>query len=145
MSDLLIRVADRPDDFPLVYKIRYRVFQVEQGVDPELEFDQYEDQAEHLLAYLDGKVVGTARIRLLDAQTGKVERVAVLPEARGQGIGRKLMEKAMQILIARNVPEVQIHAQEKVRDFYQRLGFVPQGAVFEEAGIPHIKMKKLLR
>lgn len=144
MSSLTIKLAERPAEFPVVYKIRYRVFQVEQGVDPDLEFDNQEDASEHLLAYLDGKPVATARFRLLDAQTAKVERMAVLPEARGLGIGRELMAKALEILTAAHVSQVLIHAQVQVQGFYEKMGFAPEGDVFEEAGISHVNMRKLL-
>ncbi|MGA7936715.1 MAG: GNAT family N-acetyltransferase [Kovacikia sp.] len=128
-----------------VYKIRYRVFQIEQGVAPELEFDDQEEESQHLLAYWQGAPVGTARIRMLEPTTAKVERVAVLEEARGLGIGKKIMEKAIELLETANVSMVQINAQELVKNFYQKLGFEPEGAVFEEAGIPHVKMRKRLR
>ena len=55
------------------------------------------------------------------------------------------MEKAFEFLKTATVSEVQVNAQEQVRVFYQKLGFEPEGAVFEEAGIPHVKMRKLLR
>lgn len=145
MSQVEIRVADLPTDLPHIHQIRYVVFQIEQGVAPELEFDDQDEEAQHLLAYLEGQPVGTARLRSLDAQTAKIERVAVLRSVRGLGIGKQLMEQALAVLAAANVAEAQIHAQTAVEVFYQRLGFEPEGAPFEEAGIPHITMRKRLR
>ncbi len=144
MDNLVIKVANFSLDFPTIQQIRHLVFQKEQGVPAELEFDGKDETADHLLAYLDAQPVGTARLRRLDHQTAKVERVAVLKAARGSGIGKHMMVEALAILKKANVAEVQIHAQEAVRDFYQRLGFEPEGEVFVEAGIPHVKMKKLL-
>jgi predicted GNAT family N-acyltransferase len=37
-----------------------------------------------------------------------------------------------------------IHSQEYIKSFYQKLGFVEEGEIFEEAGIPHVKMRKSL-
>jgi predicted GNAT family N-acyltransferase len=145
MTDFVIKIANLLTDSPQIFKIRYQVFQIEQGVDPSLEFDDQEEQATHLLAYLNQKAVGTARLRMLDPYTAKIERVAVLSEARGLGIGRRIMETALEVLKSANVAEVQIHAQEQVRNFYLSLGFVPEGAGFEEAGIPHVKMKRRLQ
>ncbi len=144
MDNLVIKVADFLTDFSDIQHIRYLVFQVEQGVTAALEFDGKDADACHLLAYRDGQAVGTTRIRWLDDHTAKIERVAVLKSARGAGIGKALMLEALQCLINANIPVVQIHAQEAVRDFYQRLGFEPEGEIFVEAGIPHVKMKKLL-
>ncbi len=144
MDNLVIKVADFLTDFSDIQHIRYLVFQVEQGVTAALEFDGKDADACHLLAYRDGQAVGTTRIRYLDDHTAKIERVAVLKTARGAGIGKALMLEALQCLMNANIPVVQIHAQEAVRDFYQRLGFEPEGEIFVEAGIPHVKMKKLL-
>jgi predicted GNAT family N-acyltransferase len=145
MSGIIIKLVTLPADLPQIYKIRYWVFQIEQGVDPSLEFDGKDEDAEHILASLHGKSVGTARIRFLNSLTAKVERVAVLPEVRGLGIGRKIMEYIFERLTEKQIQEVQINAQEQVRAFYLQLGFEPEGEIFEEADIPHVKMKKLLR
>ncbi|HEY9616654.1 MAG TPA: GNAT family N-acetyltransferase [Microcoleaceae cyanobacterium] len=145
MSDLTIRLAQLPGDFPQIYQVRQQVFQVEQGVDAALEFDGLDQQAEHLLAIQRGQAIGTARMRYLNPQVVKLERVAVLAAARGQGIGKQLMERALAILNERQVREVRIHAQTAVEAFYAKLGFEPEGEIFEEAGIPHVKMSKHLK
>ncbi len=78
-----------------IQQIRRTVFQDEQGVDPALEFDGLDEEAEHLLAYLDGQPVGTARLRALDAAVVKIERLAVLAPQRGRGLGKGLMQAAL--------------------------------------------------
>ncbi len=145
MSNLVIKLADLPEEFPAIAAIRKSVFQEEQGVHPALEFDGKDDISEHLIAYLNQKVVGTTRIRYLDDKTAKIERLAVLSTARGQGIGKKIMIKALEVIANKNIPEVVIHAQEYVKVLYQKLDFVEEGEKFEEAGITHVKMiKKIL-
>lgn len=143
MSNLIIKIADLPEEFPAIAAIRKSVFQEEQGVDPTLEFDGKDEVSQHLIAYLEQKAVGTTRIRYLDEKTAKIERLAVLSTARGQGIGKKIMENALQIIASKNVPEVVIHAQESVKVLYQKLNFVEEGEIFEEAGILHVKMRKI--
>ncbi|MEI1374013.1 GNAT family N-acetyltransferase [Nostoc sp. UHCC 0926] len=142
MSNLVIRVAELPEEFPAIQAIRISVFQQEQGVDPALEFDGKDDISDHLIAYLDGEAVGTTRIRYLDEKTAKIERLAVLSIARGQGIGKKIMVEALQVIARRNIPEVVIHAQEYVKSLYQKLDFVEEGEIFQEAGIAHVIMRK---
>ncbi|MDM9380590.1 GNAT family N-acetyltransferase [Chlorogloeopsis sp. ULAP01] len=144
MSDLIIKLADYQEDFPKSEEIRRIVFQEGQGVDSDLDFDGDDEISEQLIAYLNDEVVGTARIRYLNAQTAKIERLAVLPIARGQGFGKKIMEKALLVIASKNIPEVVIHAQEYVKGLHQQLGFQEEGEVFEEAGIRHVKMKKYL-
>lgn len=144
MTDLRICLAELPKDLPQIYQIRYLVFQIEQGVEPELEFDGKDDTSTHFLVYLEEKPVGTARVRFLQPHIAKVERVAVLSKLRGKGIGYRLMEYILDYLATQNVREVCMHAQTPVRMFYEKLGFEAEGEVFEEAGIPHITMRKLL-
>lgn len=143
MTNLVIKIAELPEEFTAIKAIRISVFHEEQGVDPALEFDGKDEISEHFIAYLDQKAVGTTRIRYLDEKTAKIERLAVLPTARGQGIGKKIMENALQIIASKNVREVVIHAQESVKALYQKLNFVEEGEIFEEAGISHVKMRKV--
>ncbi|MEH2209584.1 GNAT family N-acetyltransferase [Nostoc sp.] len=143
MSNLVIKVAELPEDFPAIQAIRKSVFQEEQGVDPALEFDGKDEISDHLIAYLNMEVVGTARIRYLDDKTAKIERLAVLSTVRGQGIGKKIMENALQLIANQNIPEVVIHAQEYLKDLYKKLDFIEEGEIFEEVSILHVKMRKI--
>lgn len=145
MSNLVIKVAKIPEDFPAIAAIRKSVFQEEQGVDPALEFDGKDETSDHLIAYLDNKAVGTTRIRYLNEKIAKIERLAVLSTARGQGIGQKIMENALLFIASKNIEEIVIHSQEYVKNLYLKLGFLEEGEIFEEAGIPHVKMRKTLQ
>ena len=138
------QLATLPTDFPAIQEIRYQVFQLEQRVSAELEFDGQDEAATHWLAYWNGEPVGTTRVRSLTPTVAKIERVAVLREFRGLGIGKHLMLAVLAGLVEAGVTEARIHAQTAVQDFYQALGFEPEGEIFAEAGIPHVKMKKLL-
>ncbi|MEH1951005.1 MAG: GNAT family N-acetyltransferase [Nostoc sp.] len=143
MSNLIIKIAELPKDFPAIQAIRKAVFQEEQGVDPALEFDGKDEISDHLIAYLNVQVVGTARIRYLDDKTAKIERLAVLSTFRGQGIGKKIMENALQVIANQNIPEVVIHAQEYIKDLYKKLDFIEEGEIFEEVSTLHVKMRKV--
>jgi predicted GNAT family N-acyltransferase len=142
-----VTVADYAKAFPEIRAIRAAVFQVEQGVSEELEFDGKDETATHLLARSTSnqQAIGTARIRFLSQNQAKIERLAVLKEARGSGAGQALMEAAIAFLADQGVAEALIHAQAYLQAFYEKLGFVPEGDIFDEAGIPHLKMRKRLR
>jgi len=144
MSQITLEVADYTEKSAEIQSVRIQVFQIEQGVDPSLEFDGKDETAEHIIAYLENQPVGTTRIRYLEQKIAKIERLAVLSMTRGRGIGKQLMEKALEIAAQKNVQEVVVHAQEYVKALYQKLGFEQVGERFEEAGIAHIKMIKTL-
>jgi predicted GNAT family N-acyltransferase len=143
-KNLTIKVAESLEDFSAMRSVRIAVFQLEQGIEPELDFDGQDETSDQIIAYLDNKPIGTARVRYLDDRTVKIERLAVLPVGRGKGIGKLIMEKAIELATKKKMGEVIIHAQEYIQGLHQKLGFEPEGAVFEEAGIPHVKMRKKL-
>ena len=148
MSHLIIEIADFDRDFSVISAIRNKVFHQEQQVEPELDFDGKDEICSQLVAYLDGEAIGTTRIRYLDENTAKIERLAVLPTARGQGVGKKIMLKALEVIAEQNITakqnitEIVIHAQEYIKGLYEQLGFEQEGEVFVEAGINHVKMKR---
>jgi predicted GNAT family N-acyltransferase len=119
------------------FEIRQTVFVVEQQVDPELEYDEYEETAVHFLAAVDGKPVGTARWRKTDKGI-KLERFAVLAAYRNRGIGSRLVETVLSSLP--NEPHVYLHAQLSAISLYEKFGFQKVGPQFEEASIQHFKM-----
>ena len=154
MSHLTIEVADFARDFSVISAIRKTVFHQEQQVEPELDFDGKDENCLQLVAYLDGEGIGTARIRYLDEKTAKIERLAVLTTARGQGVAKKLMTKALEVIAQQNITsqqniiaqqniiEIVVHSQEYIKGLYEQLGFEQEGEVFVEAGINHVKMKR---
>ena len=145
MNNLIIKIALLPQELLAIQAIRRSVFQIGQGVEPALDFDGQDETSEQIIAYVDNQPVGTARIRFLDDKTAKIERLAVLSIARGQGIGKKIMETAIDVIAKKDVQEVLIHAQEYIKGLHQQLGFEQEGERFEEAAIPHVKMRKKLR
>ncbi len=140
MNNLTIKVVNYAMAKSAIQMIRHQVFEVEQGVNHELEFDGQDNTAQHLLAYWDEKPIGTTRIRYLSPQTAKIERLAVLQKFRGKGVGIKLMKTALETIHQTSVTEVIVHAQEYVKILYLKLGFKGVGERFYEANIPHVKM-----
>ncbi|HEY9858949.1 MAG TPA: GNAT family N-acetyltransferase [Candidatus Obscuribacterales bacterium] len=144
MENLKLTIVTYTEAEVSIQAIRHLVFQVEQKVDPALDFDGLDPESQHILASVDGQPIGTTRLRYLDEQTVKIERLAVLSEFRGRRVGRRIMEAALEFLTQSKVKAVQLHAQFYVKHLYQKLGFTQVGDVFEEAGILHVKMKKKL-
>jgi predicted GNAT family N-acyltransferase len=55
------------------------------------------------------------------------------------------MEAAIKIIINQKYQKIVIHAQEYIKNFYQKLGFEQIGKTFVEAGIAHVKMIKTIK
>lgn len=131
------------DDFPACAAIRRRVFIEEQNVPEELELDELDATAVHLLAVQDGRPVGTVRL-LIEGESAKIGRVAVLPEMRGTRAGAALMRAALDELRARGVTRAKLGAQTHAIGFYEKLGFTVHGPEYDDAGIPHRDMSRSL-
>nr|BDT33174.1 GNAT family N-acetyltransferase [Myxococcus sp. MH1] len=132
-----------------VLALRQEVFVVEQrsiyqdvdGLDPSslhLLAHEGEGPERLLCAYLrilppDVKFPGAASLG----------RVVTSPRARGRGLGRELTERGLARLEAL-YPDatIRISAQDYLRAFYTSLGFVAEGEVYDEDGIPHIEMSR---
>lgn len=127
---------------PQVYAVlalRQRVFVVEQNC-AYLDADGVDLASRHLWAEgADGQILAYARIVPAGIKFDEVSigRVITAPEARGTGLGRELMRRA--IVECGAVP-IRIGAQAHLERFYGELGFVRSSDVYNEDGIPHIEM-----
>ncbi|WP_255149739.1 GNAT family N-acetyltransferase [Halorarius halobius] len=139
-----VAVFDTDDPrFDDAVAIRELVFVEEQGVPMDRELDGRDDAATHFLLTSEDDPVATARARPYDGAL-KAERVAVLPDYRGEGFGVAVMDALESYAADEGYDEVVLHAQVPVVAFYERLGYEPEGEEFEDAGIPHRTMRKRL-
>lgn len=143
---LTCRDCETDADRDAAMRIRFEVFVDEQGVPPELEPDEYDGDALHLLALdaANDEPAGTARVVDKGNGVAKIGRVAVRRLFRGRGVGAALMRRAMEAAAARGMTTAILDAQLPVIPFYERLGFVAEGPVFDDAGIPHRRMTRTL-
>ena len=149
-----VRVAEGEADLEQVRAVRREVFVVEQNVPEELEYDEYDATSVHVLAVgADGAALGTGRLIFGEEAlklTGGVEgrvllgRLAVLAAARGTGLGVELVRAIEAAGRERGEVEVELHAKVRALGFYERLGYVAEGPVFDDAGIPHRTMTRVL-
>ena len=133
----------RTEDLDTCLALRRVVFVEEQAVPEELERDEHDATALHLLARLDGRPVGTARM-LLRGDAGKIGRVCVLREMRGTGVGAALIRAAVEELRALGLRRAKLGSQVHAIPFYEKLGFAAEGPVYDDAGIPHRDMAMTL-
>ena len=121
--------------------IRLAVFVEEQRVPVEIEWDDQDDRSLHALAYSEeGRAIATGRL----LPDGHIGRMAVLQAWRGQGVGGAILERLIEVARERGDREIELFAQTHAIPFYRRYGFVENGEIFEEAGIPHQAMRRML-
>jgi len=131
-------------DWPEVAALRTRVFVEEQGVPAEVEQDEHDATAVHALVEdEDGRVVATGRLLVRDGRA-VIGRMAVDAAARGRGHGAAVLAELHRQAAVLGLPEVELHAQLTARGFYERAGYTAVGDVYEEAGIAHVTMRRVL-
>ena len=128
--------------------LRDEVFLQEQNVPPELEWDAFDATATHAVIFNRlGVPIATGRL-LRDPSdpegVARIGRMAVIRVLRGGQYGSAVLHALLAAARKQGWREIHLHAQCSALDFYSRFGFVPQGEVFEEAGIAHRAMHKFL-
>ena len=132
-----LRQASWDADRAALQSVRRSVFIVEQGIPEAEEWDDVDPVAVHVLVLGQNRdAVGTGRLE----PTGKIGRVAVLPQCRGAGVGSLIVAHLVNHATESGFTKVYLHAQAAARGFYERLGFRADGPVFDEVGIPHQRM-----
>ncbi|MBD0708518.1 MULTISPECIES: GNAT family N-acetyltransferase [unclassified Streptomyces] len=149
-----VRRADVDEDREACFAVRREVFVEEQGVPTEMEYDDCDATALHVLAVgADGRPLGTGRLLFgadaadrtgADASVGSLGRLAVSRAARGLGVGAALVRGIEEAARAQGLTAVDLHAQTHALGFYERLGYEAYGPEFPDAGMPHRAMRRVL-
>jgi len=124
--------------------LRRIVFIDEQDVSEADELDGSDAEALHVLGCVANRPVGTARILMSDG-VAKIGRVCVVQEARGNGLGSAIIEACLDVARAQDgATKARLGAQTHAVPFYEKLGFVAFGPVYDDAGLPHRNMERSL-
>ncbi len=134
-----IRIASESDR-AAVFALRFEVFVGEQNVPPEIELDAEDARALHIIALESGMAIGCARV-LFEGDSAHVGRLAVKKACRGRGIGAEICRFIVGYCCAKGCRRIWLNSQLHAVGFYQKLGFVPRGELFVEAGIEHVRME----
>lgn len=128
-----------------IVRSRCEVFIQEQKIVCEEEIDGLDDKCIHIFFEEEGRIGAYCRIvpKGIGYENISIGRVLVLKEFRRKGIAQEMLEVAIEY-IERNFKEdkIVLSAQVYAKTLYESVGFVAVNDVYEEAGIPHIKMYK---
>ena len=132
------------DDIAACLSLRRTVFMEEQGLSQADEVDGRDGEALHVIAVSGDHPLGCARI-LLSGNVAKIGRVCVVKEARGKGLGAAIMAGCLDVARAQpGVTTARLGAQVHALAFYEKLGFVAFGPIYDDAGMPHRDMERAL-
>jgi ElaA protein len=125
--------------------LRADIFVVEQECSyRELDGRDVEPQTEHLWTADDKGPTSYLRVLADPGGVTRIGRVCTRADARGQGLSGRLMTAALTGSDGRAVvlDAVVLDAQAHLVDWYGRFGFVVDGAMYVEDGIPHLPMRR---
>ena len=143
IGDFFVSAGDWRRYGGVALPVREAVFVVEQGVPEELERDEFDADAVHVVA-LDahGHCIGTGRMFEESNTTARIGRMAVSAEWRRGGVGTALFCRLIEAAAGRGYSDIVLSAQVDAIDFYRRFGFVEEGEQYLDADIPHLTMRR---
>lgn len=141
-----VKKIENQEELDQAFAIREKVFIEEQECDRDEEFDEFDSESVHFIAYYQGQVAGTSRYRKTNKGI-KLERFAVLKEFRGSGIGKRLVSTVLADVFHHHNQKgtlIYLHAQVSAMALYAKYDFKKVGEMFVEAKIEHFEMQKVV-
>lgn len=135
-----------PHEMYEMLRLRSDVFVVEQNC-VFLDQDNKDQKCHHLLLYNNQDTL-VAYARLVPPGVSypdemSIGRIITSSEVRGTGVGKKLVEMAIDECYKLFGPgPIKIGAQLYAKQFYNAFGFAQSGEVYDEDGIDHIEMTR---
>ena len=115
------------EDFKAALALRWQVLRAPWQQPPGSEQDQWDATAWHLVIKDQGLVVATGRLHQPAVGTGQLRYMAVAPDYRGQGLGKKLLAGLLALADSLGMQQLLLNARDSAVSFYQQAGFVVTG------------------
>lgn len=131
------------EGFLQTISMRKQVFEFEQGF---LEGqDDYDCESFHVVIYENDVAIASGRMYLEQPSVYHLGRIVVMPHRRGYGYGKMVVNQLVQHASNLQAHQCVLSSQLQACDFYQKLGFVKSGNVYQEQGQPHQWMIKTIK
>lgn len=133
----------QPQEQADMYYQRWSVLRQPLGKPLGSEQDRFDGKkgSDYAIALTEKKIVGSARLRLLEPETGSIAYVAVLPNFSRQGIGTQIIQYLLNRAQAKQFQTVRLRSRLSAQAFYEKLGFTATTEPFIHIGIPHVDME----
>jgi len=125
-----------------VLKLRQDIFIIEQNCIYD-DMDGLDAKSRHVLLLDAGNILaGYLRIVPPDIKFEEYSlgRIAVKKDYRGQGLGRKIVQKGIDTVRSSEARSIRIEAQAHLEDFYKETGFITVSGIYSVDDIPHLQM-----
>ena len=127
-----------------ILKARQQIFMLEQEILC-LDMDDKDYDSIHFFLEEEGKILAYMRAFYLDDSQATLKIGRVLSVNHGKGLGRQLMESAMQQIRSEGkAGSLFVHSQVQAAGFYEKMGFTAISEPFLEEGVWHVSMSRIL-
>ena len=130
-----------PQNLYDVLKLRQDIFIIEQECIYD-DIDGLDDRSQHLILIDEDKIVGYLRIVPpgIKYDEYSLGRILVDQRNRNRGLGKKVVEKGIEIVKSEGARAIRIEAQAHLENFYKDLGFRSVSEIYSVDDIPHLQM-----
>jgi ribosomal protein S18 acetylase RimI-like enzyme len=118
-----IREPQTPQDFDLIYDLRWRILRQPWGRSRETAWDEFENEAIQLMAWLGPRLIGVGRLHRIGPAEGQIRFMAVEPEYAGQGVGSQVLNRLEASARAAGIRRIVLNARDNAVLFYRRHGY----------------------
>ncbi len=142
MGEIRWQWLEGTEDLTAAYTVRLEVFCEEQGYRPDMELDEMDKSARHVVAF-DGEVpVATGRLYVRRPGVVGLGRIAVRRSHRGTGLGAQLVREMLRRAKELGAQQAELDAQCRAIPFYEKQGFTVCGEEHMDGHVPHREMKQ---
>lgn len=141
-----VRCPQSDAEWAAYYELRWQVLRAPWNQPAESAADPVEAVSEHAVILDDqGRALATGRLHFNSPTEGQLRSMATAAHARGQGLGRRVVEHLEQIARRRGASAIVLNARNDAAGFYEKLGYqvVGDGPMLFDV-IPHLRMSKRL-
>lgn len=124
MSDKIIyRSPVSESDFEKYYELRWCILRKPWDQPKGSEVNDRDSDAFHILAEIDGKVIGVGCIHEIEDRVGRIRFMGIDNDYQKQGIGQNIVKLLEENAKSKNWNKVRLWAREIAWDFYLKLGY----------------------
>lgn len=130
-----------------IARSRFEVFVKEQKIICEEELDGIDNKCIHVFLEEDKRIAAYCRIVLsgINYENISIGRVLVIKDHRKKGLAQEMLNVTIDYIretLLEN--KVVLSSQLYVKELYESVGFVVSSEIYDEAGIPHVKMHRYI-
>jgi len=138
-----IREPRTEEEMEAYYRLRWKILRKPWNQPYGSEKDDMEENAFHIIALMNGNIIGVARLHFNYPQEAQIRYMAVDERYRNIGIGSRMLKKLEEKARRRGVEKIILDARENAVEFYRKNGYRvvrPSKILFGE--IKHFLMEK---